>query len=522
MSVEVLREERVAAAPEPAAGPRLGRWATVAVAVVVATGALLRLRSPSALWLDESISVSISSLPLGQVQDALRHDGAPPLYALLLWVWERAFGASPTAVRSLSALFGIAALPLAALSGSRLAGRAGAVAAVLLLATSPFAVYYSSEARMYSLVVLLVLCAHLVLDDYLRAPSVGRGLLVALLAAALALTHYWALFLLGVVGLGLLLRARRRGQRVDLTAALWMAGGGVLFLPWVPTFLFQVRHTGAPWGTAPGLSAALGAVTTWSGGSSASGRLLSLLLLLLALVGATAVSSGGTRVELDLRGRSPGRALVLVAAATMVLGLAIGQLSGSAFAARYSSVAFPVFLLVVALGVVRLPARLQTGALVVAVVAGLAGAVPQALDARKTQAPVLAEALRAEALPGDVVVYCPDQLGPATSRLLPAGLVQEVYPTGGSPARVDWVDYAKRNAAADPQAFAARVAAQAAGRAVWLVEEDSYRTIEGQCAEVGDALTALRGTPLTLVERDPRYYEKAQLRGWAPTRRPGR
>jgi mannosyltransferase len=504
-------------------GARAARrgWAAVAVGVVVAVGIAVRLRSPSALWLDEAISVSISGLPLTDIPAALRRDGAPPLYAVALWAWERLVGDGPTEVRWLSALFGIAALPVAAVAGGRLAGRAGAVAALLLLATSPFAVYYSSEARMYSLVILLVLCGVLALDDYLRRPRPLGGVLVAIVTAALALTHYWTLFLLAVVAGALLARAWRAGSRRDAGAVAWMAGGGLLFLPWLPAFLYQFTHTGTPWGSPAGFGAALSTVAEWSGGTGATSRLLAVVLLLLAGVGATATAMAGWRLELDLRGRPPGRGLAVVGAATLVLALLVGQVTGAAFAARYTSVVLPLFLLLAAVGVARLSARLRTAVLAVAVVAGLSGAVPHAFDEGKTQAAVVAQALRSEALAGDVVVYCPDQLGPATSRLLPGHLRQEVYPTGGSPARVDWVDYEERNRRADPSEYARDVSARAGRGAVWLVTAFGYRTYEGQCEALVQAFTDLRGAPLLLVEADGAYFEPASVRGWAPPGAPG-
>ncbi len=134
----------------------------------------------------------------------------------------------------------------------------------------------------------------------------------------------------------------------------------------------------------------------------------------------------------------------------------------------------------------------------------------------KTSAPVLAEALQAEALPADLVVYCPDQLGPAMSRLLPATLEQEVYPSGAPPARVDWIDYTERNRQADPVAYARGLAQRGAGRVIWVVSHDGYRTFEGQCQSLAHELTLLRGQPLVLAETDSLYFEEAALRGWAP------
>ncbi len=502
---------------QPAGGDarRAARWGATAAAV--ALGVALRTYSPSALWLDEAISVSISSLPLGEVQEALRRDGAPPLYALLLWAWERVVGNSATEVRWLSALFGVAALPAAAVAGARLAGRSAAVPALLLIGTSPFAVYYSTEARMYSLVMLLVLCGFLVLDGYLRRPGAARGVLVAVVSAALALTHYWSLFLLAVVGGGLLASAWSARSRTHARAAAWMAAGGVVFLPWLPTFLYQFTHTGTPWDRPVGFAGVLVTVFEWSGGGGRTTALvLAAVLLLLAGIGAAAIAVSGSRVELDLRGRPPGRALAVVVGATLVLALTVGRFTGAAFAARYTSVVLPLFLLLAAVGVARLPRGIRTPVLAVAVVAGLASAVPRVLFEGKTQAAVVADALRAQALPGDVVVYCPDQLGPATSRLLPGSLRQEVYPTGGSPERVDWVDYEERNSSADPTAYGRAVSDRAGGSAVWLVSNTTYRTYEGQCEALAETLTVLRGDPLQLVEPDAFYFEKAQLQGWAP------
>ena len=128
---------------------------TVAVADVVVVGVALRFLTSSHLWLDEALTVNIAKLPLSRIPDALRHDGSPPLYYLLLHWWIAAFGAGDIAVRALSAVLAIATLPLIWLAGQRLGGRRVAVAALVLLASSPFASRFATEARMYSLLGLL-------------------------------------------------------------------------------------------------------------------------------------------------------------------------------------------------------------------------------------------------------------------------------------------------------------------------------------------------------------------------------
>ena len=114
-------------------------WLPLGVGVALTIGVAVRLHSASALWLDETLSVNIARLPLSQLPQALREDGSPPLYYLLLHGWIAVFGDGTTAVRALSAVFGVAALPLIWLAGRRLADAATGWTAVLLLASMPFA-----------------------------------------------------------------------------------------------------------------------------------------------------------------------------------------------------------------------------------------------------------------------------------------------------------------------------------------------------------------------------------------------
>src|SRR3546814_8726715 len=79
----------------------------------------------------------------------------------------------------------------------------------------------------------------------------------------------------------------------------------------------------------------------------------------------------------------------------------------------------------------------------------------------------LAAEIAAEAGPADVVVVCPDQLGPSLDRALSGSVVESSivpYPTAGDPRFVDWRDYEERNDAADPAAFAAGVLDQVGER----------------------------------------------------------
>src|SRR3546814_19681440 len=94
----------------------------------------------------------------------------------------------------------------------------------------------------------------------------------------------------------------------------------------------------------------------------------------------------------------------------------------------------------------------------------------------------LASEIAAEAGPADVVVVCPDQLGPSLDRALSGSVVESSivpYPTAGDPRFVDWRDYEERNHPADPAPFAAAVLDPAGEvRAVGKVWNGTYRTFE--------------------------------------------
>ncbi|GAC1444344.1 MAG: hypothetical protein NVS3B26_16120 [Mycobacteriales bacterium] len=476
--------------------------------VVVVVGVMVRLHSASGLWLDEALSVNIARLPLHDLPEALRRDGSPPLYYLLLHAWIAVFGTSTTAVRALSAVFSVACLPLIWLLGRRLLDATTGAVALLLLATSPFAVRYATETRMYSMVLALVLVGGCALVTALDKPTTSRLLGVGLCTAALMLTHYWALYLLTVVGGLLLVLSRSRPNARRCVTAMVL--GGLLFLPWLPSFLYQAKHTGTPWAAAPKAAAVLTSIGVWAGGADTGWGLLLLLLLVLLAVLALVGRRQEHAVLLALPVLPLAAALALVSLGTLAVGIALAAVTSAGYAPRYSSAALGPFLVLVAVGAAALPARARTVVVALAVVAGLGGSVVQPLSHRRTEAPLLARALRAGLQPGDLVVYCPDQTGPAVSRLLPTATDQVVYPTLGRPERVDWRDYAQRNEHASPTAFADSVLARTTHE-IWLVSAGHYLTFGRQCEDLDGLLAQRRQGRDLVVPRQRRDGESAQL-----------
>jgi hypothetical protein len=148
-------------------------------------------------------------------------------------------------------------------------------------------------------------------------------------------------------------------------------------------------------------------------------------------------------------------------------------------------VTFPLFVLAGSVGVGTLRPRLRYAVLALIAILGLSTSIHTIKEPR-TQAGEIAAALRARARPGDVVVYCPDQVAPDTSRLIPAsaGLRQYAFPTSAPPEIINWTDYARRNAAGDPERFARDSVDGADGANVWLVMSPGYRTYGLKCEQL--------------------------------------
>jgi hypothetical protein len=126
--------------------------------------------------------------------------------------------------------------------------------------------------------------------------------------------------------------------------------------------------------------------------------------------------------------------------------------------------------------------------------------------------------LNAQAQPGDLVVYCPDQLGPAVDRLLRVpGLEQVTFPRGIGPQRVNWVDYRKVIAATNVSQFVQSALSTVTGNhTVWLVWRDGYPALGGDCGYVKSWLDLFRQTGVTLVHADSsQYYEFENLTRYA-------
>jgi hypothetical protein len=421
----------------------------VALGIAFLTGFSLALRTQAIhgrYWIDEGLSVGISSHPFLDVPGLLHQDGSPPLYYLLLNVWMSVFGFGEADTHAMSVAFAMLMVPVAFVAGRAVFGpRAGWIAA-LLAAMNPFLTYYAQETRMYALVALLSM---IVSGSFVLSFVQRRRWWLPVFGVALALlmyTHNWGLFLAvgtGAAFLALLFSAEadRRGMLRD--AVLVYGAVAIVYLPWVPSLLFQVHHTGAPWSEPPLLRDALSGIASLLAGPAP------------AMAFALGAGSGLAGLLIGPRLRGPKAraviALLCIGLATLAVAWLTSQVS-PAWASRYLAVLLGPLLLLGAGGLARAGAL---GAVVVVVlVIFWANPRTHALTT-KSNAHTASVLVRDRLAPGDLVVAVHPEQGPLMHLYLPKRLrwANAMGPVA-DPRIMDWRGALDRLKAAKPKATA--------------------------------------------------------------------
>ena len=161
-----------------------------------------------------------------------------PLYFLLMRIWQDLVGPDLLTYRLLSVFFGLLTLAIVYRLALITRDRDTALDAALFAAFHAFSIYFIHEARMYSLLPMLV--ALVVLMYWKVVSSAGhvrwwQWIALALSSAAIIYVHYFGIVVLGAIGLYHLLLVPK--NKCWLGVCLAMLAAGALFLPWLPVAL---------------------------------------------------------------------------------------------------------------------------------------------------------------------------------------------------------------------------------------------------------------------------------------------
>lgn len=190
------------------------------------------------LWLDEAINIMAAkqfSL-FGMVTQYAAADFHPPGWFVIIWFWGKIFGYSEVVMRLPSVFFGVLTVYVTYLIGRKLISRNLGLVAALFISINPLHIYYSQEARMYSLAALAVAVNIFILTKIVKRERINLIFFI-LSNVLILLSDYVAYFIFPVELIFLLLLKENKFLRrwfIALFTAL------VLMSWWIPVFLSQL------------------------------------------------------------------------------------------------------------------------------------------------------------------------------------------------------------------------------------------------------------------------------------------
>jgi 4-amino-4-deoxy-L-arabinose transferase-like glycosyltransferase len=216
--------------------------------VVFMIALLLRLAflGYKSVWFDEAYSVFVGKMGLMQlIAYTGQHDNYPPLYYLILHFWPLN-EYNEFSLRLPSALFGAATVFPSYWLGKEVFNKKTGVIVALLIAISPYNIYFSQEARAYSLLCLAVASSYFFLFRALDNDSKINWFGYAASTLVALYTHYFAfLALLTQIIYVLYLRVEGTGRLLNYSKTL--VAMVILYLPWIP-FASSLTSLGASTG----------------------------------------------------------------------------------------------------------------------------------------------------------------------------------------------------------------------------------------------------------------------------------
>jgi mannosyltransferase len=353
--------------------PAFGAWACAAIALVAA-GLRFHQLGRLSFWYDEVVTMRLARAGNpGEVVDRLFEIDATraPLHPLLLQIWLRFFGTSEFAARSFSVLCGIATVALVYQIGRAAVDARAGLYAAWLAALSPILVVYAREARMYAWLVLVTCLCWRLLLAMRHSFTVSKGAAYVCCLAALVYSHPLGLLMWAALACAGLLdvRATQLGGRRWILIHLATT---ILILPWIghyfdhpPEFLSDRLP----------LRFLLGTPIGFVGGNA---------VLLLGLVSLIALGIIG-RVRDSTRSSSEAIRVSVILLCWLILPpvalYAYSWLFHPVFGpARYTVFVAPVYLVLVASGLSRLPAWARYPVLIGLAIASCLALSPSVYD----------------------------------------------------------------------------------------------------------------------------------------------
>ncbi|MCB9103665.1 MAG: glycosyltransferase family 39 protein [Anaerolineales bacterium] len=174
-------------------------------------------------WIDEAWTLFYANQSLGELWTSLQTiRAAPPLYHVLTIYWVEVVGNGEYALRFLSTVSSVLAIPLTFRLGQTLGDRRLGLVAAFLMTIAPYQVWHAQDARNYSMLTAASIMSMWSFFELWQRGGWRWWLLYVLSTMWAIFTHYHGLVVIGVQGLYFLLTVRRHWR---------------FYLPWAGTLL---------------------------------------------------------------------------------------------------------------------------------------------------------------------------------------------------------------------------------------------------------------------------------------------
>ncbi|MFA4860796.1 glycosyltransferase family 39 protein [Methanoregula sp.] len=153
----------------------------------------------NSLWLDEASTHTFAIMSIPEIWEATTGgEFNPPLF---YWIehFMLVFGNNEFVLRFVPALLGVLTIPLVYYAGKEFMDRNVGIIAAAAFAFSPFLVFYSQEARAYSMMLFFVAFAMIFYFRAMKNNEIRNWVLFGLLAALAFWSHFYALVIIGAL-----------------------------------------------------------------------------------------------------------------------------------------------------------------------------------------------------------------------------------------------------------------------------------------------------------------------------------
>jgi|GEM_PF-741015 len=155
----------------------------------------LNFQSP---WADEVFTMinSGSDKSFTEIFGLLKNDVHPPLYYYIIHFFYLIFGDSCVIARMVSVIFGVAGVIALYFLANELFNKKVGIIAISLLCVNYYHIYYSQDARMYSLMFFSTTMSFLYLIRFIKTPTLRSVVLYAIFSTLMIYSHFFNLFIL--------------------------------------------------------------------------------------------------------------------------------------------------------------------------------------------------------------------------------------------------------------------------------------------------------------------------------------